>query len=118
MLKWGEALHGYDVSLAEGSYTVVVNVTADDPTQVMTASMRDDDNGAACRGGDYLIKLLSLLFMFLSLLLCLSLFILSQYFIIEMMMMMMMMIAAAVDVMVIETKRLLFSFIISQTFAA
>ncbi len=47
MLKWGEALHDYDVSLAEGAYTVVVNVMKDDPTQVMVAVMRAGDDGAA-----------------------------------------------------------------------
>ncbi len=31
---WGEALHEYDVSLADGSYTVAVQVTALDPKQV------------------------------------------------------------------------------------
>ncbi len=31
---YGEALHGYDVSLAEGSYTVVVRIIMDDPKRV------------------------------------------------------------------------------------
>jgi hypothetical protein len=35
VLKWGEALHDYDVSLAEGSYTVVVLVMTDEPKQVV-----------------------------------------------------------------------------------
>ena len=35
VLKWGEALHDYDVSLAEGCYTVIVHVIMTDPKQVI-----------------------------------------------------------------------------------
>ncbi len=31
----GEALHDYEVSLSEGSYTVVVGIMTDDPKQVI-----------------------------------------------------------------------------------
>jgi hypothetical protein len=32
---YGEALHDYEVSLSEGSYTVVVGIMTDDPKQVI-----------------------------------------------------------------------------------
>ena len=37
VLKWGEALHDYDVTLSEGLYTVVVRLMMGDAQQVIAA---------------------------------------------------------------------------------